>query len=162
MCVVVVVVVIVVVFLFLPTHSSSFPFMLIAIISYRVVHDRVLCKCLLRLPVAVDCDPDPVQVCRDTHTPSAPFFLLLLRLLLLLKGVVHKNHSTWEWKTNEIFPIKKMTMMHLHPNLLTFCMDWCCHYGPNCLFKIGFCWITYEVDYLNQNHIITKTKKLKF
>ena len=37
-------------------------------------------------------------------------------------------------------------------------MDWCCHYGPNCLFKFGFCWITYEVDYLNQNLIITKKK----
>ena len=31
------------------------------------------------------------------------------------------------------------------------CMDWCCQYGPNCLFKVGLCWITYEVDYLKQN-----------
>ena len=21
------------------------------------------------------------------------------------------------------------------------CMDWCCHYGSNCLFKFEFCWI---------------------
>ena len=45
------------------------------------------------------------------------------------------------------------------------CMDWCCHYGSNRLFKFEFCWITYEVDYMNQNRTftkrmeITKTKK---
>ena len=34
--------------------------------------------------------------------------------------------------------------------ILTFCMDWCCQYGPNCLFKIDLCWITYVVDYLKK------------
>ena len=29
-------------------------------------------------------------------------------------------------------------------------MDWCCQYGPNCLFKIDLCWITYVVDYLKK------------
>ena len=35
------------------------------------------------------------------------------------------------------------------------CMGWCCHYGLNPLFKVDVCWITFEVDYLNQN-LITK------
>ena len=46
--------------------------------------------------------------------------------------------------------------------ILTFCMDWCCHYGQNCLFKFDFCWITNVVDYLNQNLNITKEKEKKF
>ena len=36
------------------------------------------------------------------------------------------------------------------------CMDWCCQYGPNHLFKVGFWWIRFEVDYMNKNLIITK------
>ena len=35
-------------------------------------------------------------------------------------------------------------------------MDWCCHYGLNLLFKVVFCWITYVVDYMNENLVNTK------
>ena len=35
------------------------------------------------------------------------------------------------------------------------CAGWCCHYGLNLLFKFDVCWITFVVDYLNQN-LITK------
>ena len=35
------------------------------------------------------------------------------------------------------------------------CMGWCCHYGLNLVFKFDVCWITFVVDYLNQN-LITK------
>ena len=46
-----------------------------------------------------------------------------------------------------------------HAWVEALCMDWCCHYGPNfLLFKVDFCWITNEVDYLKQDLIITKEK----
>ena len=41
------------------------------------------------------------------------------------------------------------------------CLDWCCQYGQNHLFKVDVCWITYEVDYLNRNYLNAKEKKTK-
>ena len=46
-------------------------------------------------------------------------------------------------------------------DLLLICVDWCCQYGQNHLFKVDVCWITYEVDYMNQYCFNFKRKKKK-
>ena len=83
-----------------------------------------------------ECDVIPVVV-GGLGCVSKNFEVYLKRIPAELSKELCTRITTWERKTNEIFPIKKMTMMHLHPNLRTFCIDLCCHYGPNCLFKVG-------------------------
>ena len=58
---------------------------------------------------------------------------------------VPKNNPIGKWENHEIGPIKKMIhgwMCHYGGVSglanMAFCMDWCCHYGPNRLFKFGF------------------------
>ena len=84
-----------------------------------------------------------------------------------------KDNYVGERKNPEVMPIKKIILTiapahdwHMIGIAITakvdaaVCMDWCCHYGSNCLFKSEFCWITYEVDYMNQNRTFTKRMEI--
>ena len=86
----------------------------------------------------------------------------------------------WKWENHEVLLIKKMMdewqnyhylmndvqldlplwleLMRFHPKI---CVDWCCHYGPNFCSKLAFCWITYDVDYMNQTSPSQKEKQNK-
>ena len=70
-----------------------------------------------------------------------------------IHGDVHKDNLIGKWENHEIGFIKKMihawmchygvmsgptNMAWKHAQMRASCMDWCCHYGPIRLFKVGF------------------------